>query len=237
MSRVSPIEEQDLAFVDTEQTRSAEWIERATTICREIVRGEGNELEIFKAMQSAAWMWVQTREQVWADRYQQMYCCVTQRNIGLVYAICIRFRVSDNDELLSEGNFALMRAARRYDPWSGWKFSTYACTAITRAMRRYMTRRRLPYTGLEEAFFEEDHRGADPRVFDEQDCATLNKVLERNAAQLSEAERITLIKRFFEGCTYEQTGQAIGLSKERARQLQLSALEKLKGVFMELLDE
>ena len=40
----------------------------------------------------------------------------------------------DSDDLLSDAMFALARAVERFSPWMGHRFSTYAGTAIARAL-------------------------------------------------------------------------------------------------------
>jgi RNA polymerase primary sigma factor len=62
---------------------------------------------------------------------------LVQANLGLVVTIARRFlgRGLDLDDLIGEGNLGLIRAAQRFDPGFGTRFSTYACCWISQAIR------------------------------------------------------------------------------------------------------
>ncbi len=74
----------------------------------------------------------------WVDRYNQIRTRLIEGNLGLVYDLIgrSRFENLDRDEMSSEGMMALLRAADTFDPWRGYRFSTYACNAILRAFSR-----------------------------------------------------------------------------------------------------
>jgi RNA polymerase sigma factor (sigma-70 family) len=63
---------------------------------------------------------------------------VVQANLRLVAYLAGRFKGStlSQDELMSEGAAALLRAADTFDPTRGVSFGAYAATAITHSMRR-----------------------------------------------------------------------------------------------------
>lgn len=60
-------------------------------------------------------------------------------NRGLVYHIARRIKVpeEERDDMIQEGLLALWRAFQGFNPDAGFKFSTYAGTAITRSMTAY----------------------------------------------------------------------------------------------------
>ncbi len=62
---------------------------------------------------------------------------LVERNLGLVRAIAREFSQSGSryDDLVAEGNMALIRAAERFDPDRGVKFGSYAAIWIRHAMR------------------------------------------------------------------------------------------------------
>src|SRR5204863_7885212 len=74
----------------------------------------------------------------WIERYNLIRERLIQANLGLVYDLIGRSRFGslERDEMSSEGMMALLRAVDTFDPWRGFRFSTYACNAILRAFSR-----------------------------------------------------------------------------------------------------
>jgi len=62
---------------------------------------------------------------------------LVERNLGLVRAIAREFAGNNSqyDDLVAEGNMALIRAAERFDPQREVKFASYAAIWIRHAMR------------------------------------------------------------------------------------------------------
>jgi RNA polymerase primary sigma factor len=175
----------------------------------------------------------------WRARYENLRERLVSNNMGLVYEMLRRsqFRNVDQDELLSEGLMALLRSVQTYDPWRGYRFSTYACNSILRAfireaMRQTKVRDQAPMTfepQMEEADPIEWRRENDQALFAER----LNRILDSNLADLSETEQTVLAKRFPRNIdekrlTLEKLGRVLNVSKERVRQIQKHALEKLR---------
>ena len=175
----------------------------------------------------------------WRARYEELRDCLVNSNMGLVYEMLrrSRFRNVDQDELLSEGLMALLRSVQTYDPWRGYRFSTYACNSILRAfiresMRQTKIRDRAPMSfdpQMEEADPIEWRRENDRALFAER----LNRILDNNLADLSELEQAVLEKRFprdldEKRLTLEKLGRTMNVSKERVRQIQKHALTKLR---------
>ncbi len=172
-------------------------------------------------------------------RHQQIRDQIASDNLGLVYDLYKRSRVMnvDGDELLSEGMMALTRAIDTFNPWRGFRFSTYACNAILRAfyrcgLRESRRRQREPIN--HEAEFEksdwlETQRSEQSVLYAER----LSKILAENAVDLTPIERDILNQRFpltadAERLTLSDIGRKMNLSKERVRQIQNSALAKLR---------
>lgn len=77
-----------------------------------------------------------------------------QHNEGLVYIVGQRIDLHKYDylDLLQEGRIALTRAVERFNPEKRMKFSTFACTAIQRAMERYISLMRYDASIEPEAY-------------------------------------------------------------------------------------
>ncbi len=187
----------------------------------------GTEAEHEPAYQRYSAMHQRLREQIASD------------NLGLVYDMYKRTRIPnvDGDELLSDGMMALTRAIDTFNPWRGFRFTTYACSAIVRAFYRCRLKaiKRHQYEPLNfEAKFEksnwlETRRSEESRHYAER----LAKVLADGSVKLTETEREILTQRFpldgdTRGRTLADIGRRMSLSKERVRQIQNTALSKLR---------
>lgn len=176
---------------------------------------------------------------LWVNRYHSIRQRLIDANLGLVYDLIgrSRFNLLDRDEMGSEGMMALLRAVDTFDPWRGFRFSTYACNAILRAFSRAAlrdSRRRSLLTVPFDPEFEKSTLADDRRVENRQlYVERLGDILRRNEAELTEVERQVLSKRFpadseDDRMTLDRIGRQMRVSKERVRQIQLSALQKLR---------
>ncbi|MHC4441201.1 MAG: sigma-70 family RNA polymerase sigma factor [Planctomycetota bacterium] len=176
----------------------------------------------------------------WIRRWQDIREYIVEKNLGLVYSMIGRFgsKKLDEDDVLSDAMFGLSRAVDRYNPWRGYRFSTYACNVISRAIMR-RGKRENRYREL----FPVEHEASFERPMDEPDTRTelylerLGRIVDRNLGQLTYLESMVLSKRFPEEehskLTFQEIGSSIGLSKERVRQIQNVALRKLRSVLSE----
>jgi RNA polymerase primary sigma factor len=144
----------------------------------------------------------------------------------------------DEDDMLSDALFALARAVDRFNPWRGYRFSTYACNVIARALMRRgkqesSYRKRFPVQ--HDVSFERPDRAPDDQT--DLYVERLHRALEQNLGELTELESRILSQRFpaqrEDRLTFQEIGDAIGLSKERVRQIQNIALGKLRGALDE----
>ncbi|GJM24375.1 MAG: hypothetical protein DHS20C16_07900 [Phycisphaerae bacterium] len=172
----------------------------------------------------------------WIERWNIIRSHVVEQNVGLTYTMMSQFRASNVewDEQRSESLYALLRAVDGFNPWSGFRFSTYACNAITRALihlwkktNRYRSRFPVEHEAWMENLENEDKWS---KLYADR----LHRALDQNLGELTPREAMILWWRFpldgQKGLTLGQIGEAIGLSKERARQIQEIALGKLRSV-------
>jgi hypothetical protein len=173
-----------------------------------------------------------------ADRIREQ---IAETNLALVLAMAKRTRMSEVDfaDLVSEGNMALLRAVDKFDAGRGYKFSTYACRAILKAFSRQgmklsKYRQRFPTDfdpKLERSNFLETKRAS----FEKDAADEVKRIVQENRAELTDVERTVIEHRFGidsgsadKPMTLEQVGQIIGVTKERVRQIQNKAMEKIR---------
>ena len=173
----------------------------------------------------------------WSRRWRDIRECIVKRNLGLVYTMLSRIHSpdSDQDDRVSEAMCGLARAVERFNPWKGYRFSTYACNVIVRALMR-RSKHEKRYRGLfpvqHDVFLEPYSQTPDFRdgLWDER----LNRALDGNRAELTDIEARVLRHRFPQRggrlLTFQKIGYAVGLSKERVRQIQNVALKKLRTI-------
>lgn len=171
----------------------------------------------------------------WVERWETIRSAIVERNLGLVYSMIGRFgsRQLDEDDLLSEAMYALTRAVDRFNPWRGYKFSTYACNVIARALMRRGKQennyRRL-FPVQHDMTYEKP--SAPPDASSELYRERLRRILDHNIGELTDLETTILSHRFPNQrqprLTFQEIGHVVGLSKERVRQIQNIALDKLR---------
>ena len=182
----------------------------------------------------------------WYRRAEALREQIAQTNLALVLAMAKRTRMTEVDfaELVSEGNMALLRAVDKFDVARGFKFSTYACRAILKAFSRIgvsMSRYRHLFPTEFDPKLERSDYSTRKRAEHEEDCVDeVADIIRHNRADLSDIERSVISYRFGVGphreayerrkkpLTLEQVGKIIGVTKERVRQIQNKALDKVR---------
>jgi RNA polymerase primary sigma factor len=173
-----------------------------------------------------------------ADRIREQ---IAETNLALVLAMAKRTRMSEVDfaDLVSEGNMALLRAVDKFDAGRGYKFSTYACRAILKAFSRQgmklsKYRQRFP-TDFDPKLERSNYLETKRSTFEKDAADEVRRIVLENRADLTDVERTVIEHRFGleaeEGekpMTLEQVGQIIGVTKERVRQIQNKAMEKIR---------
>ncbi|QEG33218.1 sigma-70 family RNA polymerase sigma factor [Bythopirellula goksoeyrii] len=163
---------------------------------------------------------------------------IARCNLRLVVSIAKRHVKPDQNffELVSDGNLSLLRAVEKFDFARGNKFSTYASWAIMKNFARtipgeYRQRDRFR-TSYDELFDATQEKRANPMVEETLQQDRVSKI-QRVLGRLDERERQIIVGRFGldhskEPQTLKQVGEELGVTKERIRQIEARALNKLR---------
>lgn len=166
---------------------------------------------------------------------------IMSANLRLVMSIAKAQGVSrlTFDELFSEGVPVLLRAIEKFDVERGFRFSTYAYTAVLRGLRKakadVSNRNRRQKTSVDSLVLDQ----AEDQTFEvdrlsESAVPIVRTLLER----LPPREGRIVQERFGllpdqSPCTLEEIGSLHGVSKERARQLLARAMAALRTLVEE----
>jgi RNA polymerase primary sigma factor len=163
---------------------------------------------------------------------------IVQANLRLVVSIAKR-HVNNADDffgLVSDGNMSLIRAVEKFDYSRGNKFSTYASWAIMKNFARtipdeFKHRDRFR-TSHDEMFSSREDERSD-RYEQESAQHLRQRQIGRILSRLDEREQKIIISRFGldhrqEPLTLKEVGHEMGVTKERVRQIEARALNKLR---------
>jgi RNA polymerase primary sigma factor len=157
---------------------------------------------------------------------------IVQANLRLVVSVARKHLRPGMDlmELVSEGNLVLLRAVDSFDTHTGNRFSTYATLALMKGFARSVPQMQAArIAGTEpEALADLPAREA-LRIFEQISHRDQVRTL---LSSLDERERTILRACYGLGessSTYEQLGQRLGLSRQRVRQIERGAVEKLRS--------
>lgn len=166
--------------------------------------------------------------------------CIVQANVRLVISIVKKFANQQCvfDDLLSDGIMALIRSVDKFDYQLGFRFSTYATQVVRRNSYRFVMDRqdeRLKVTnsisdgGLDVA--EDDGTSS----LDEFRWNELRTELHGFLDRLDKREKFIVRARFSLGGhrrvqTLQRLADKLGISKERVRQIEKRAMDKLASM-------
>jgi RNA polymerase primary sigma factor len=160
---------------------------------------------------------------------------IAECNLRLVVALARRFARNPNEleDLIAEGNIILLKAADKFDYALNYRFSTYATFAIQRHLGRWC-RRQQRLRELDRAASEARTRSlsTSPDEGSAFDPRLAQSIIGRLDAVLDERERHIIRQRYGlnpRGVvrTLRELADDLKISKERVRQIQHVALEKL----------
>jgi RNA polymerase primary sigma factor len=168
---------------------------------------------------------------------------IVRRNLRLVVSIAKR-HVSGTDgffELVSDGNMSLIRAVEKFDYTRGNKFSTYATWAIMKNFARTIPdehRHRERFrTSFDEMFGATQDTRSDQLELEQTHALRVAQV-DRILRRLDDREQRIIISRYglrqgSEPRTLKEVGQELGVTKERVRQIEARAINKLRRAAQE----
>ena len=163
-------------------------------------------------------------------------------NLRLVVSIAKKFIDASwaFDELVSEGNLALMRSVEKFNFALGNRFSTYATYAIQRHFYRLSHRGRQlrkRFVSGDEAFSDRAEESQVNEYCSPEQVSWLKDLFTDFLAELEPRERGIVVARFgFDGKpprTFRELGTQLGVCNERIRQIQGRALDKLRELAAE----
>ncbi len=173
------------------------------------------------------------------EQAQQTKTILIEASLKLVIAVAKKHFTSSSNrsDLIGDGNMSLMSAVEKFDYTKGFRFSTYARWIIVKDFAK-----KLPaeYKRLDKASGAMNQIEQDLRIeesFDinirEQANKDLISIIKNELVPREQHIIInhfgligTLIRK--ERKTLQQIGQDLGITKERTRQLELHALQKLR---------
>lgn len=165
---------------------------------------------------------------------------IISSNLRLVVALARKLSTSMDQvsDLIAEATVPLIRSVELFDIGMGNRFSTYATWAVRNHMLRCLKRRISTAernVGHDQSLLEQM---PDERTDPEEQLRTAEQrvqVVHRLLDSLNERERLVITARFGldgqpRGQSLQDIASEIGLSKERVRQIAMSAIGKLQGL-------
>lgn len=178
----------------------------------------------------------------WLSDAENIKNAIIEANLRLVIKIARRHSVPNANlqDLISEGNFSLMSSIEKFDYTKGFRFATYASLVIAKGYaRRTSVKSGQIDKSQTDAIDDMEYnlRTVSPTdiLAVERARKSLINVIEGN---LDEREQYIVLHHFgLTGShirknkkTLQQIGDKLGITKERVRQLELLALQKLRQI-------
>ena len=202
--------------------------------------------DLARRMHYAAWRLSRIadsrRRAHWKAQYLAFRDRIVLGNRKLIYRAVRRWMPAATwvDDMTGDCQIVLIQAVAAYNPWLGIRFSTYAFTCLMRALSRLSQRHtadRLSKSIPLEALPDGEPRDLGSVEQSASHLPYVDEFLHGSHKLLSSREKEVLARRFSldvqtKSGTLEQVGRELGLSKERVRQVQATALNKLRKALM-----
>lgn len=180
------------------------------------------------------------------EAFDHLFNCSLRLVLHVIKVKQYRSRKLSFQEIVQEGNHGLLRAVEKYDWRFGVRFGTYARWWIRQAICKAMANEPDANLSLDEkkGEYEESLYDSVPnqkatKPSDRLEKASLQDMLNSCLGLLTRKQRIVIKMRYglLDGNVYtlEEISVELGVTQERVRQIQYSALRKLRG-FKELLN-
>ena len=157
-------------------------------------------------------------------------------NCRLVISVLNSFPYKITEESVSDGMVILHNALERFDWTRGLKFSTYTTWALRNSLQRCFSVRSRDDERFVPVGLHEDLASKDMGYEREKRQQEYKERVDHLLSTLGERNKSILIYRYGlngkEPKTLKEVGQLMGVTKERIRQLETNALQKLRLVPM-----
>lgn len=183
----------------------------------------------------------------WTKRVHHCRSFIAASNTGLVNKIISKYLLTSpsnlqyRDSIDSAAHFGMHKAVEGFDCKRKVKFSTYAWTVMSKEVTRTLSREgrnRARFISESNYYVNPDlagMAGVEDReritIGTPENLYSLAEAME--IAPLTNIERTVLDLRYRQGLTLDDAGIVIKRTKERVRQVQNKALEKLRAILTE----
>lgn len=193
---------------------------------------KSDELQYFKCLHYIKYWLSQADDESLTLQFFALRTKLIYSNMGLIYDCLKKTNIKyDPDSMYSMAQLTLIKAVDAFDPWRGYKFSSYCCTAIFKSFIKLLYKHRIN----ESSEFEKEFLEWDQSVNDQ--IMTITDIINLGLAGLSQSEEEILSYRFgvalkhynpSKRYTLREISEFKQLSIERIRQLEEQALSKIR---------